>query len=150
MYDWISIQQFFLCGVESQCQQFVSSTHFSPNMLMHNRSKDAFSPHLLTITRPAYIHRSLIDGTPSFQHHLPTCVCSSLCSAALPPQRGMHRGPFDLSIFDNLDPSLFLCVFPPCPAEPIVIPPIDWTAVLAGLGQLNVEQWHLEQSSSNN
>lgn len=62
---------------------------------------------------------------------------------ALPHHDRTARGPIDLSGLTGPGGMSFICIFPPCPVQPIVLPPIDWEALLASLAELNLQQLSL-------
>jgi hypothetical protein len=65
-------------------------------------------------------------------------------STALPHHDRMRRGPVDLSGLTGSGGMSFICVFPPCPVQQIVLPPtLDWDAIHASIAQWNAEQEQL-------
>ncbi|CAF1500570.1 unnamed protein product [Rotaria sordida] len=62
------------------------------------------------------------------------------------PHDRMRRGPVDLSGLTGNGGMSFICVFPPCPVQPLVLPSMvdwDWDAIHASIAQWNKEQEEL-------
>lgn len=68
-----------------------------------------------------------------------TVILFQLTTAFPHPDR-LRRGPVDLSGLTGPGGMSFICICPPCPIQPIVLPPIDWETILAGIAQWNQQQ----------
>ncbi|UJR17500.1 hypothetical protein I4U23_004395 [Adineta vaga] len=72
-------------------------------------------------------------------------------STAFPQHQRMRRGPIDLSGLTAPGGMSLICIFPPCPVQPIVFPiNIDWDALHASIAQWNKEQEQLALLQANN
>lgn len=72
-------------------------------------------------------------------------------ATAFPQHSRMRRGPIDLSGLTGPGGMSFICIFPPCPVQPIIFPTtIDWDALHASIAQWNKEQEELALLSANN
>ena len=70
---------------------------------------------------------------------------------AFPQHSRIRRGPVDLSGLTGPGGMSFICIFPPCPVQPIIFPTtIDWDALHASIAQWNKEQEELALLSANN
>ena len=72
-------------------------------------------------------------------------------STAFPQHDRARRGPVDLSGLTGPGGMSFICIFPPCPVQPIVFPTtIDWDAIHASIAQWNKEQEELSSLQASN